>query len=328
MGWHVASSVCCVATIYLASESVCLIQQGNSALIERLGQFHRELTPGLHWKVPLVDRVAARYSLRERCLDVPPQKCITADNAPLEADAVVFYRIEDATKAKYTIDDFALGVQHLVLTQLRAEIGRLSLDATFSAREQLNAILLQEANARTRPWGVLITRVDVREIQPSREILKSMELQIAAERRKRAAILESQGQRTAAVNAARAQRSTSLLAADAEKQKLTTEATGIARAIDLVARALDHNSTLASRQRAADLLLDRQLLSAHHSLAHSSNTKILSLATPHFRRAVSEPSLTRRLYRHPLVTEKNNPGIVEAAVAAAAAIEESPPAVE
>ena len=110
--------------------------------------------------------------LRERVLDVPAQRCITKDNAPLSADAVVFYRITDLTKAKYAIDDYRLGVSNLVLTQLRSEIGQLTLDETFTAREQLNAILLREANAVSRAWGVEVLRVEVRDILPSPAVWK------------------------------------------------------------------------------------------------------------------------------------------------------------
>jgi hypothetical protein len=130
--------------------SFAFVRQGEACLIERLGRYKRTLTAGLHPKLPFIESVAAYSSIRERVLDVPAQRCITKDNAPLSADAVVFYRITDLTKAKYAIDDYRLGVSNLVLTQLRSEIGQLTLDETFTAREQLNAILLREANAGPR----------------------------------------------------------------------------------------------------------------------------------------------------------------------------------
>mmetsp|Transcript_22351 Transcript_22351/g.72065 ORF Transcript_22351/g.72065 Transcript_22351/m.72065 type:complete len:219 (+) Transcript_22351:567-1223(+) len=218
----------------------------------------------------------------------------------------------------------------------------MNLDSTFSAREQLNAILSREANARTKAWGVVVTRVDVRDIQPSPEILKSMELQIAAERKKRAAVLESEGQRTSAVNAAKAERTTRLLAADAEQRRLVAEARGIATALDLVARALagGGDDTDQSRGRAADLLLDRQLLAAHEALAQSPNTKVLSLASPsrttiHRKRhqpLVPQPRRPPKrkgaIHRTPKKTAGGPPadaytGIVDAAVAAAAAVQDT-----
>ena len=136
-----------------------------------MGRYKRTLTAGLHPKLPFIESVAGYSSIRERVLDVPAQRCITKDNAPLSADAVVVYRITDLTKAKYAIDDYRLGVSNLVLTQLRSEIGQLTLDETFTAREQLNAILLREANAVSRAWGVEVLRVEVRDILPSPEII-------------------------------------------------------------------------------------------------------------------------------------------------------------
>ena len=153
--------------------SFAFVRQGEACLIERLGRYKRTLTAGLHPKLPFIESVAAYSSIRERVLDVPAQRCITKDNAPLSADAVVFYRITDLTKAKYAIDDYRLGVSNLVLTQLRSEIGQLTLDETFTAREQLNAILLREANAVSRAWGVEVLRVEVRDILPSPAVWKS-----------------------------------------------------------------------------------------------------------------------------------------------------------
>merc|ERR1719482_572521 len=181
-----------VGAVVTALDSFAMVTQGNAGLVERLSCY---------------------TSVRERVLDVPAQRCITMDNAPLTADAVVFYRIRDLTQAKYRIDDYAVGLSNLILTQLRSETGQLSLDQTFTAREKLNQILLREANAVTANWGIDVVRVEVRDILPSPEIVSAMELQMAAERRKRAVILESEGKREAAVNAATGRRDAVVLAA-------------------------------------------------------------------------------------------------------------------
>ena len=164
--------------------SFAFVRQGEACLIERLGRYKRTLTAGLHPKLPFIESVAAYSSIRERVLDVPAQRCITKDNAPLSADAVVFYRITDLTKAKYAIDDYRLGVSNLVLTQLRSEIGQLTLDETFTAREQLNAILLREANAVSRAWGVEVLRVEVRDILPSPAVWKRTGIATPSSRRR------------------------------------------------------------------------------------------------------------------------------------------------
>jgi len=212
-----ALATCGVLACGCALDSFALITQGNACLVERLGRYRRTLTAGLHPKLPFVERVTAHTSIRERVLDVPAQRCITKDNAPLSADAVVFFRITDLTKARYAIDDYEVGVSNLVLTQLRSEIGQLTLDETFCARERLNAILLNEANAVTSGWGIDVVRVEVRDILPSPEIVASMELQMAAERKKRAEILESEGRRQAVVNGAEAERDAVVLAAAGER---------------------------------------------------------------------------------------------------------------
>merc|ERR1719502_1338015 len=152
--------------------------------------------------------------MREQVLDIPPQKAITRDNAPLTADAVVYWRITDAELARYAVQDLVAAIQNLVLTQLRSEIGKLTLDETFSARQKMNAVLQSEATAATAAWGVTVTRVEVRDIIPSKDITNAMEMQMAAERRKRAAVLESEGRRASQVNDAQGAADAAVLAAE------------------------------------------------------------------------------------------------------------------
>ena len=178
-----------VGTILTVFRSIKVVQQSDLALVERLGKFHSKLEPGLHFLIPFVDSIRATVTEREQVLDVPPQKCITSDNAPLVADAVVYWKIFDAEKSVYSVANLEVAIQNLVLTQLRAEIGKLTLDSTFSAREQINAVLLKDLDLATDPWGVKITRVEVRDIIPNKEILQAMELQMASERKKRAMII-------------------------------------------------------------------------------------------------------------------------------------------
>jgi len=263
----------CLGLGVCAADSVALVRQGHAGLVERLGRFDRTLAPGLHLKLPFVERVSAYASVRERVLDVPAQRCITKDNAPLTADAVIFYRINDLERACYAIDDYEVGLSNLVLTQLRSEIGVLSLDETFCAREALNAILLREANAVTAHWGVDVTRVEVRDILPSPEIVSAMELQMAAERRKRAVILESEGDRQSAVNRAEAARDAVVLAAEGERRRLAAEAEGLAGALAAVAAALARGADDA--RGAAALLLDRARIAADLALAASPNAKVV-----------------------------------------------------
>ncbi|EOD06279.1 putative stomatin-like protein [Emiliania huxleyi CCMP1516] len=219
----------------LAVSSVRIISTGEEALVERLGRFERRLHPGLSFVIPGIERVSIYASIREQVLDVPPQPCITSDNAPLSADAVVFFRIKDLARARYAVDDFRACVTNLVLTQLRSEIGQLTLDQTFAARERLNQKLLEEANAVAAGWGIDVTRIEaresdergarpVRDIHPSPEIVSSMEMQMAAERKKRAAILQSEGEKAALINAAEGRREATVLGARGEQERLQMEA--------------------------------------------------------------------------------------------------------
>ena len=163
-------------------KSVHIIQQGDVSIVERVGKFHKRLEPGFHVLIPFVDQIRATVTEREQVLDLSPQKCITSDNAPLVADAVVYWKIVDAKKSIYAVVDLELAIKNLVLTQLRAEIGKLTLDRTFLAREQINQTLLDDLDVATAPWGVKITRVEVRDIVPNTEIVRAMELQMVATR--------------------------------------------------------------------------------------------------------------------------------------------------
>src|SRR5919199_1558626 len=183
--------------------SVKIVNQGNEALVERLGKYSgKKLEPGINFLVPVFDRVVYQETVREKVLDVPPQQCITRDNVSITVDAVVYWRIMDMEKAYYKVENLKLAMQNLVLTQIRSEMGQLELDQTFTARSEINEILLRELDIATDPWGVKVTRVELRDIIPSKAVQESMELQMSAERRKRASILTSEGERESAGNTA------------------------------------------------------------------------------------------------------------------------------
>jgi len=226
MGAKVGATL--VATL---AASLRVVGTGDGALVERLGKFHRKLDPGLHLVVPFVEWLSAHDTLREKVLDVHPMECITADNTPLSADAVVYYRITDLYATRYSVEDLVTSIQNLVLTQLRTEVGKLTLDDTFSARQALNAALLAELDAVTPGWGVRITRVVVRDILPAASIKGALEQQMTAERERRAAILRSEGDRMAEVNRAKGAAEAAVLAANAEADARALNAEGLAKAV-------------------------------------------------------------------------------------------------
>ena len=222
----------------VAASSVKIINQGDEALVETLGRYNgKKLTPGLNFTAPFIDKVAYKQTIRERVLDVPAQQCITRDNVSISVDAVVYWRIVDMEKSCYKVENLRSAMVNLVLTQIRAEMGKLELDETFTARSEINEILLRELDISTDPWGVKVTRVELRDIVPSKAVQDSMELQMAAERRKRAAVLTSEGERESAVNSAKGQAEAEVLAAEARQKAAILNAEAEQKAIVLKAQA-------------------------------------------------------------------------------------------
>ncbi len=276
------------------ASSVRIINQGNMALVERLGSYSRRLEPGLNFIVPVLERVVFQETTREKVLDIPPQQCITRDNVSITVDAVVYWRIIDMERAYYKVENLKMAMVNLVLTQIRAEMGKLELDETFTARSQVNEILLKELDIATDPWGVKVNRVELRDIVPSKAVQESMELQMSAERKKRAAILTSEGEREAAVNSARGKAEAQVLAAEAEqkaailaaeanqkvvvlraqaeRQDQILRAQGNAEAMKIIATALREDP---KAKEALQFLLVQGYLDMGRTIGHSDSSKVL-----------------------------------------------------
>lgn len=263
--------------------SVKIINQGNEALVERLGSYNKKLDHGFNLIAPFVDRVVYRNTIREQVIDIPPQACITCDNVSITVDAVVYWRIVDMEKAYYKVQNLQMAMVNLVQTQIRAEMGKLELDETFTARSQINEILLQELDIATDPWGVKVTRVELRDIIPSKAVQDSMELQMSAERRKRAAILTSEGEREAAVNSARgkaeaqildaeARQKAVVLQAQAERQRQVLKAQATAEAIKIVDQILSASPSAAD---AGKVLLALGYLDMGTTIGQSDSSKVM-----------------------------------------------------
>jgi regulator of protease activity HflC (stomatin/prohibitin superfamily) len=217
--------------------SVKVINQGDEALVEKLGSYNKKLGPGLNFVTPFLDKIVYKQTIREKVLDIPPQQCITRDNVSITVDAVVYWRIIDMEKAYYKVENLQSAMVNLVLTQIRSEMGQLELDETFTARSQINEILLRDLDIATDPWGVKVTRVELRDIVPSKAVQESMELQMSAERKKRAAILTSEGDRESAVNSARGKADAQILDAEARQKAVVLQAEAEQKAIVLKAQA-------------------------------------------------------------------------------------------
>lgn len=247
----------------IAAGSVKIINQSDEALVETLGKYNgKKLTPGLNFLIPFLDKVVFRQTIRERVLDIPPQQCITRDNVSITVDAVVYWRIVDMEKAYYKVENLQSAMVNLVLTQIRAEMGQLELDQTFTARSEINEILLRELDISTDPWGVKVTRVELRDIVPSKAVQESMELQMAAERKKRAAVLTSEGEREAAVNSAKGRAESSVLDAEARQKAALLDAEAQQKTIVLRAQAMRQEQILQAQGTAEAMQVIAQTLAA------------------------------------------------------------------
>ncbi len=275
-----------IATVLGVSglSGIKIINQGDEALVERLGKYTgKKLKPGMNYVIPMVENISFKQTIRERVIDIPPQQCITRDNVTITADAVVYWKILDMERAYYKVENLQSAMVNLVLTQIRSEIGKLELDETFTARSQINELLLRELDESTDPWGVKVTRVELRDIVPAKAVLDAMEMQMSAERKKRAAILTSEGEREAAVNTARgraeaqvlqaeASQKSVLLAAEADRQQQILKARGIAESTGIVA---DQLQSSPNAQKAVEVLFALGYLDMGATIGRSESSKVM-----------------------------------------------------
>lgn len=281
-----------------ALSTVKIIPQGDEALIERLGQYDRKLQPGLNILIPGLERVAYRDTIREKVIDIPPQNCITRDNVAIAADAVIYWRIVDMEKTYYKVQNLQLALVNLALAQLRAEIGKLDLDETFTAREQINEIILRELDHSTVPWGIKVTRVELKEIIPAKAVMESMELQMSAERKKRAAILNSEGERDSAVNTARGRADAQVLDAEARKRATILSAEGEQQRIVLEAQANRQQQVLKAQATAEALAIVTQALNADPQ-AHNAAQLLMALGYLNMSETIGQSPSSKVLFLDP-----------------------------
>ena len=263
--------------------STRIVKTGEQALVENLGIYKRKLDPGLNFLVPFLDKVVYQETIRERVLDIPPQPCITRDNVSITVDAVVYWRIIDMEKAYYKVQNIQAAMVNLVLTQIRAEVGKLELDETFTARAQLSVILLEELDDATEPWGVKVTRIELRDIVPAQAVQEAMELQMSAERKKRAAILNSEGERESAVNSAKgraeaqilqaeAQQKATVLKAQADRQQQVLRSQATAESLQIIGKVLQSDP---QAKEALQFLLAQNYIDMGASIGASSSSKVM-----------------------------------------------------
>ncbi|MBU6281006.1 paraslipin [bacterium] len=222
---------------FVVARTAVVVPQQSSYVVERLGRYRQTLGAGFHVLIPFVDNVAYRHSLKERAIDIPEQICITRDNVQVHVDGVLYLQTLDPQRASYGVANPEFAISQLAQTTLRSEIGKIDLDRTFEERANINFAVVQELDKASEPWGIKVLRYEIKNITPPADVLAAMEKQMRAEREKRAVILNSEGQRDAAINVAEGEKQQVIKQSEANRQQQINEAEGQAAAIEAVARA-------------------------------------------------------------------------------------------
>jgi regulator of protease activity HflC (stomatin/prohibitin superfamily) len=275
----IAIAILVVVTIMKTAR---IVPQKSAFIIERLGKYAKTLSAGFHILLPFVDRIAYRHSLKEVAVDVPPQTCITRDNIAVEVDGVLYLQVIDPVKASYGIESYMFASTQLAQTTMRSEIGKLELDRTFEEREQINAQIIAAVDKASDPWGVKITRYEIKNIHPPQSVKDALEKQMRAEREKRAAIAESEGERQAKINVAEGTKQEAIAMSEGEKTKRINEAEGRAKEIELVALATAEGIRQIADaigdpggREAVNLRVAEQYIKEFGNLARKTNTVII-----------------------------------------------------
>ena len=285
MGWFIGLAIVIVLFILIIS-NIYVVQQSRAYVVERLGAFHAVQGVGLHFKVPFIDRIARRVSLREQVLDYPPQPVITKDNVTMQIDTVVYFQITDPKLYTYGVEMPLAAMETLTATTLRNIIGDLELDQTLTSRDVVNTKMRAILDEATDPWGIKVNRVELKNILPPQDIQNSMEKQMKAERDRRQAILQAEGQKKSAILIAEgekesailrasAEKEAAILKAEAERQSAILKAEGEAEAIRAVQQALADSLEMLNKAAPNDSVLKLKAIEAMQKIADGKATKII-----------------------------------------------------
>ncbi|WP_297818746.1 slipin family protein [uncultured Paraglaciecola sp.] len=277
-----AQTLVLVFVVVLLKTSIKFVPQNRAYVIERFGKYQSTKEAGLNFIVPFIDHISADRSLKEKAVDVPEQSAITKDNISLSVDGVLYFRVLDPYKATYGIDDYEFAVTQLAQTTMRSELGKMELDKTFEERDVLNINIVAAINDAAGPWGIQVLRYEIKDIVPPQSVMQAMEAQMKAERVKRAQILESEGDRQAAINRAEGQKASVVLAAEADKEEQVLRAEGEAKAIVAVAtaqaealRQVGEAAATDEGQKAIQLDLATKAIEAKQAIAKESSVVLL-----------------------------------------------------
>ena len=271
----IAVAVLVVVIMVILIKNIIVVRQSNAYVIERLGAFHEVWGVGIHFKVPFIQQIAKRVTLKEQVLDYPPQPVITKDNVTMQIDTVVYFSITDPKLYTYGVERPMLAMETLTATTLRNIIGDLELDQTLTSRDVINTKMRAILDEATDPWGIKVTRVELKNILPPQDIQNSMEKQMKAERDRRQAILQAEGTKHSQILVAEGEKESAILRADAEKQAAILRAEGQAEAILAVQKATAEAMRMLNEACPNDQVIKLKALEAMQKIADGQATKII-----------------------------------------------------
>ena len=273
-----------VAVIVLVAiiKTAVVVPQKTAYIVERLGKYRTTLEAGFHILLPFFDRIAYRHTLKEMAIDVPPQECITKDNIAVSVDGILYLQVMDPVKASYGIGNYLFATTQLAQTTMRSEMGKLDLDRSFEERTAINGAIVSAVDKASDPWGIKVTRYEIKNITPPQSIRDAMEKQMRAEREKRAMIAESEGERQSKINRAEGERQQAIALSEGERERRINEAEGRAKEITLVADAQAEGIRKVAAAlnepgglNSVNMQLAQQYLAQFGNLAKQNNTMII-----------------------------------------------------